>query len=452
MGKINQQEPIILLGAGLSSGLMAAYLGRRGYTVHAFERRPDPRGTDLYVGKSINLAISVRGLHAMKDVGLEDEVREMCIPMQGRMIHDRAGKTDFQFYSKDGEKAINSISRGELNLLLISTADTFDNVRFTFDTRCIGMDLETGEALLQNEVTGVLSRVKGQTVIACDGAFSGARGSLLRVPRFNFSQTYHAAAYKELSFRPKEDGSWLLERNALHIWPRGSFMLIALPNLDGSFTVTLFYPAKGLQSFEELRTAATVELFFKNEFPDAFTLMPHLAEEFFNNPTGELVTVKCDPWHFEGKCALVGDAAHAVVPFYGQGMNAAFEDCTVLNACIEVGLDWADAFAHYSDKRVANGQAIADMAVDNYFEMRDRVGDPAWRHRKSIEHALEKAFPGRYISRYEMVSFTRTPYAEALRRGQVNEEILLALAAKTPDLAQLDLSLADALIREKLDQ
>ncbi|MBK9449184.1 MAG: FAD-dependent monooxygenase [Bacteroidetes bacterium] len=450
MAKINLEAPIILLGAGLSSGLMAAYLGRRGFKVEVYERRPDPRTTDLYVGKSINLAISVRGLFAMKDVGLEDAVKEMCIPMHGRMIHDRQGNTDFQFYSKDGQKAINSISRGDLNILLINTAASFPNVSFHFDHRCVGMDLDTGEALLLNEKTGENLRVSGQTVIACDGAFSGARASLLRSPRFNFSQTYHPASYKELSFRPSEDGKWRIESNALHIWPRGSFMLIALPNMDGSFTVTLFYPAVGPDSFETLNTAEAVEAFFAKEFPDAKALIPNLAEEFFSNPTGELVTVKCDPWHFGGKCALVGDAAHAVVPFYGQGMNAAFEDCTVLNNCIVEGKDWEEVFAEYSRQRVANGQAIADMAVDNYFEMRDRVGDPNWRFRKLIEHKLEKTFPESYVSRYEMVSFTRTPYAEALRRGGINDEILHALAANLTDVEQVDLSLAEQLIKEKL--
>lgn len=450
MGKINLEEPIIILGAGLSSGLMASYLGRRGFKVEVYERRPDPRTTDLYVGKSINLAISVRGLHAMADVGLEEQVRGMCIPMNGRMIHDRQGNTDFQFYSKDGHKAINSISRGDLNILLIETADANPNVNFHFDHRCVGVDLETGEAMLVNERTGESLRVKGQAAIACDGAFSGARGSMLRSPRFNFSQTYHPASYKELSFRPTDGGGWRVEKNALHIWPRGSFMLIALPNMDGSFTVTLFYPAIGPDSFETLNSAEAVTAFFQKEFPDALALMPHLAEEFFANPTGELVTVKCDPWHHAGKCALVGDAAHAVVPFYGQGMNAAFEDCTVMNDCIAEGRNWEDVFAEYSRLRVANGQAIADMAVDNYFEMRDRVGDPAWRFRKQIEHKLEKAFPERYVSRYEMVSFTRTPYAEALRRGFINDEILFALAEGIHDVDHVDMQLADRLISEKL--
>ena len=220
--------------------------------------------------------------------------------------------------------------------------------------------------------------------------------------------------------------------------------------MDGSFTVTLFYPAVGPDSFETLNTAEAVEAFFAKEFPDAKALIPNLAEEFFSNPTGELVTVKCDPWHFGGKCALVGDAAHAVVPFYGQGMNAAFEDCTVLNNCIVEGKDWEEVFAEYSQQRVANGQAIADMAVDNYFEMRDRVGDPNWRFRKLIEHKLEKTFPESYVSRYEMVSFTRTPYAEALRRGGINDEILHALAANLTDVEQVDLSLAEQLIKEKL--
>lgn len=450
MAQINLEEPVIILGAGLSSGLMASYLGRRGFRVEVYERRPDPRTTDLYVGKSINLAISVRGLHAMADVGLEDQVRTMCIPMNGRMIHARQGNTDFQYYSKDGQKAINSISRGDLNILLINTASAHPNVSFHFDHRCVGMDLDTGEALLVNELTGANLRVKGQSIIACDGAFSGARGSMLRAPRFNFSQTYHPASYKELSFRPREDGGWRVEKNALHIWPRGSFMLIALPNLDGSFTVTLFYPAVGPDSFETLNSPEAVTAFFQKEFPDALALLPHLAEEFFANPTGELVTVKCDPWHYAGKCALVGDAAHAVVPFYGQGMNAAFEDCTVMNECIEVGKTWEEVFATYSSLRVANGQAIADMAVDNYFEMRDRVGDPAWRFRKQIEHKLEKAFPQRYVSRYEMVSFTRTPYAEALRRGFINDEILLALAQGISDVEQVDMAHADRLISEKL--
>jgi kynurenine 3-monooxygenase len=450
MAVIHPQEPIILLGAGLSSGLMASYLGRRGFKVEVYERRPDPRTTDLYVGKSITLAISVRGLHAMKDVGLEAAVKAMCIPMRGRMIHDRQGNTDLQYYSKDRLTAINSISRGDLNILLINTADANPNVTFHFDHRCTGMDLETGEAFLVNEITGANIRVKGQTVIACDGAFSGARLSLLRAPRFNFSQTYHSASYKELSIQATPDGNWRLEENCLHIWPRGSFMLIALPNLDGSFTVTLFYPAKGPESFETLNSPAAVEAFFQREFPDALGLMPQLGEEFFHNPTGELVTVKCDPWNHEGKCALVGDAAHAVVPFYGQGMNAAFEDCTVLNECIVEGKDWADVFDEYSRLRVANGHAIADMAVDNYIEMRDRVGDPAWRYRKQIEHQLEKAFPGRYISRYEMVSFTRLPYSEALRRGGINDEILHALAAKAATLEELDLVWAEQLISEKL--
>lgn len=450
MGKINREEPIILVGAGLSSALMAAYLGQRGFKVEVYERRPDPRATDLYAGKSINLAISVRGLYAMKEVGLEEAVRNMCIPMNGRMIHDREGNTDFQFYSKDGNKAINSISRGELNVLLINTADAHPNVNFHFGHRCLGFDFETGAAELYVDDTHEWKSVKGQTLIACDGAFSGARTTMMRTPRFDFSQTYHPASYKELSFHPNEKGEWKIAANALHIWPRGGFMLIALPNLDGSFTVTLFYPAVGQNSFEQLDNPERVRAFFQREFPDALELMPHLAEEFFTNPTGELVTVKCSPWHFEGKCALVGDAAHAVVPFYGQGMNAAFEDCTVLNSLIELDGDWEATFAAYSEARVANGQAIADLAVDNYIEMRDSVGNSAWRFRKEIEHTLEKAFPESYISKYEMVSFTRLPYAEALRRGKINEEILHALALKTTDPKDLDLDFAKQLIEEKL--
>lgn len=448
MGKaITKTEPIILLGAGLSGSLMAVYLARRGHKVEVYDRRPDMRKADISAGKSINLAISVRGLHAMKEVGILDQVMEMCIPMRGRMIHDRDGQTHLQPYSKDGTTAINSISRGDLNMLLMNTADAYEGIRFHFHARCVGVDMQTGEALMENTQTGVRSRVKGQTVIACDGAFSGARNSLLRTPRFDFSQTFHTHAYKELSFAPAEEGGWRVEKNALHIWPRGSFMLIALPNLDGSFTVTLFYPRHGEESFDTLDTAEKVEAFFTKEFPDALTLMPELATEFFENPTGDLVTVKCSPWSYQDKCVLVGDAAHAVVPFFGQGMNAAFEDCTYLNECLDQpGGDWESVFKAYQEKRVADGQAIADMAIENYIEMRDSVGDPVWTYRKEIEHRLEREFPGRYISRYEMVSFTRIPYAEAVRRGEINQQILDVLTEGNPAVDDVDLQKAEQLI------
>jgi kynurenine 3-monooxygenase len=451
MGKtIEFNTPVIVLGAGLSGSLMALYLARRGFQVEVYERRVDMRLQKISAGKSINLAISVRGLHAMAEVGLGDAVRAMCIPMPGRMIHALDGSTALFPYSKDGQKAINSISRLTLNQLLMDAAEAMPGVRIHFQQRCVGMDIDTGRVQLQDEHDGRLYTVEGQTVICCDGAFSGGRSSMFRSPRFDYSQEFHSAAYKELTFPPAADGSWAVEKNALHIWPRGRFMLIALPNLDGSFTVTLFYPAQGPESFEQLDTAAKVEAFFRAQFPDALALMPELGTEFFENPTGDLVTVKCSPWVYRDRLALVGDAAHAVVPFYGQGMNAAFEDCTEMNACLEGATDWADVFARYNAARVANGHAIADLAIDNYIEMRDLSGDPAWQFRKKIEHVLEREFPERYVSRYELISFTRTPYAEALRRGQVNERILRRLAEGLDNIDHLDLELARQLVIDAL--
>ena len=452
MKAINRTEPVIVLGAGLSGSLMALYLAQRGFQVEVYERRPDMRKESISAGKSINLAISVRGLHAMAEVGLADQVRDMCIPMPGRMIHPLDGSPPQLIpYSNDGRKSINSISRGHLNMLLMNEAERHPGVRIHFHQRCTGMDLETGQVTLLDERKGNNYTAQGQTVMCCDGASSGGRTAMFRSPRFDYSQAFHPAAYKELSFAPTAEGTWRLEKNALHVWPRGSFMLIALPNLDGSFTVTLFYPAKGAQSFEQLDTPAHVIAFFEKWFPDALALMPDIATEFFENPTGDLVTVKCAPWHHRGTLALFGDAAHAVVPFYGQGMNAAFEDCTAMNACLQEGhAHWDEVFAAYNAQRVANGHAIADLAIYNYFEMRDYSGDPAWQFRKKIEHKLERAFPEKYVSRYELISFTRAPYAEALHRGHLNDEILHALAEGIDDVEMVDMELAAKLIAAKL--
>jgi kynurenine 3-monooxygenase len=447
---VNKKEPIILLGAGLAGSLMALYLARRGYRVEIYERRPDMRTVEQYAGKSINLAISVRGLHAMEEVGLLDEVMKMCIPMRGRVVHDLDSQTNFQPYSKDGHTAINSISRGDLNMLLMNGADAFDNITFHFEQRCLGMDPGTGIVEMRNEATGEVRQISGQTVLACDGAFSGVRYSLQKTPRFNYSQEYHSHAYKELSFPPAKDGGWLVDKNALHIWPRGGYMLIALPNLDGSFTVTLFYPRHGKESFDQLETPEEAEAFFRREFPDALALIPDFHTEFFSNPTADLVTVRCDPWTYEDKCALVGDSAHAVVPFYGQGMNAAFEDCTVLNECLDAGDDWETILNEYGRRRVENGQAIATLAQEHYIEMRDSVDDADWLLRKDIEFRLEREFPKRYVSQYEMISFTRIPYAEAMRRGIINEQILRKLAEGIQSADEVDMAKAEQLITDLL--
>lgn len=446
-------DPIILLGSGLSGSLMAVYLAQRGFQVKLFERRPDMRRTDISAGKSINLAISVRGLSALAGVGLKSEIEKICIPMRGRVMHATDGALTYQPYSKDGVTAINSISRGDLNMKLMDLAETFPNIEIIFHQRSIGVDVKTGEVQMRDEQTGKEYSVSGQAVIACDGAFSGIRESLLRTPRFNYSQNFLGHGYKELTIPATAEGGWRMEKNALHIWPRGQYMLIALPNMDGSYTVTLFFPFEGKNSFATLQDQASVEQFFREEFPDAMALMPDLAADFFENPTGDLVTIKCAPWNYEGKVVLMGDAAHAVVPFYGQGMNAAFEDCQVLNDCLEgfTG-DWKSVFEDFSNKRVANGHAIAEMAIENYVEMRDSVGNTRWLFRKKVEHLLEHEFPGKYISRYEMISFTRIPYAESQIRGRLNDEILDALVTGIDAVEDVNLTLAQKLIEEKLSK
>lgn len=448
---MSSEKPIVLLGAGLAGSMMAAYLAKRGYRVDVYERRPDMRKVEISAGKSINLALSVRGLHALEGIGLTDEIMDMVIPMRGRVMHSIDGELTFQPYSKDETTAINSISRGGLNVKMMELADSYDNVNFYFNWRCMGVSFEDVNVRLQNMETNEMKTVEAQTIIGADGAFSGVRNSLERSPRFSYSQEFHPAAYKELTIPPTEDGGWRMEKNALHIWPRGSYMLIALPNLDGSYTVTLFYPAVGAASFESLQTAEAVTEFFQKNFPDALELMPTLTTDFFENPTGDLVTVRCDPWHYKGGVALVGDAAHAVVPFFGQGMNAAFEDCAVLDECIgEFAPDWEKIYSEYNARRVDNGQAIATMAIENYIEMRDDVGNEDWLFRKKVEHKLEQEFPGEYISRYEMVSFTRIPYAEAYRIGEINNEILDGLTQGLKSVDDLNLDTARTWINNRL--
>lgn len=447
---ILKDEPIILMGAGLAGSLMAVYLAQRGFQVEVFERRPDMRNVDISAGKSINLALSLRGLHALEEVGMKEEILSLAIPMPGRMIHSLDGNTSFQPYSKDPNKAINSVSRGELNMRLMTKAESYPNINFHFNQRCLGMDFQSGEVEMRDENTGKTYTVKGQTVIGADGAFSGVRKALQFTPRFDFSQSFLTHGYKELTIPPTAEGGHRIHKNALHIWPRGQYMLIALPNLDGSFTVTLFYPYEGEHSFSTLTSPETVMDFFESQFGDAIAHMPTLVDDFFGNPTGDLVTIRCSPWSYEGMATLVGDACHAVVPFFGQGMNAAFEDCTELNACITKygNHGWDAVYQHYDQNRIANGNAIADMALDNYIEMRDYAGDPDWQFRKKIEHILEREFPGLYISRYESVSFTRESYTLGQQRGFTNDKILKALAEGISSPDEVDLKKAEELIRK----
>src|SRR5438067_3354946 len=414
----------VLIGSGLAGGLMAAFLGRRGHEVDLFERRADPREGNIVGGRSINLALSTRGIHALEQVGLADEVLQQAIPMRGRMIHDRSGNLHFAPYDVDPTKHINSIGRAALNSTVIEAAQRYANVHVHFNHKCTDVDLEAPTAQLETEHGNVTGH--GDAVIGVDGAFSAVRKSMQgEIPSFHYDESYLAHGYKELTIPPGPDGSWRMEKNALHIWPRKSFMMIALPNPDGSFTCTLFWEFEGPRSFASTKTDDDVHRFFDGEFPDAVPLMPALLEDFKNNPTGSLVTIRCAPWYYKDKVTLVGDAAHAVVPFYGQGMNAAFEDCVVLDECLAEFPDNRErAFAEYFVRRKENADALADLAIDNFIEMRDKTASKTFRAKKKLDHALEAALPGIYLPLYTMVTFTRIPYAEAAQRARRQDSII----------------------------
>ena len=413
-----------LIGSGLAGGLLAAYLGRRGYDVDLYERRADPREGNIVGGRSINLAISTRGIHALEQIGIADEALRYAIPMRGRMIHDKFGALHFAPYDVDPKKCINSIGRVSLNTTVIEAAQRHANVRVHFNHKCTDVDLTEAVCRLETE-TGKLT-VRGDAVIGVDGAFSVVRASMQRnIDNFQYNESYLAHGYKELVIPPAPDGSWRLEKNALHIWPRKSFMMIALPNPDGSFTCTLFWEFEGPRSFATTKTDDDVRRFFNEEFPDAVPLMPTLLEDFKNNPTGSLVTIRCAPWYYRDRVCLLGDAAHAVVPFYGQGMNAAFEDCIMLDECLDKFADNREsAFAEYFERRKENADALADLAIGNFIEMRDKTASRTFRAKKKLDHLLEAALPGVYLPLYTMVTFTRVPYAQAARRARLQDRIL----------------------------
>ncbi|MBA3963163.1 MAG: FAD-dependent monooxygenase [Chthoniobacterales bacterium] len=421
-------EKFLLVGSGLAGGLLAGFLGRRGYEVDLFERRSDPRAGNTVGGRSINLALSTRGIHALQQLGLADEVLRQAIPMRGRMIHDKDGALHFSSYDRDPAKCINSVGRDVLNTVVIEAAQRYPNVRVLFNQRCHKVDLETPAAHFVETETNSVSTATADAIIGVDGAFSTVRGAMQRLSRFEYSQTYLPHGYKELTIPPGADGSWQMEKNALHIWPRRSFMMIALPNPDGSFTCTLFWEFDGQRSFATTKTDDEVRRFFAEEFPDAVPLMPTLLEDYRTNPTGSLVTIRCAPWTYEDKVALLGDASHAVVPFYGQGMNAAFEDCVVFDECLaEFPNERKRAFTEYFTRRKKNADALADLAVHNFVEMRDKTASPSFRAKKKLDHALEGLLPRLYLPLYTMVSFTRIPYADAARRARVQDTIVFSI-------------------------
>jgi kynurenine 3-monooxygenase len=423
MSSTSTKESVTILGGGLVGSLLALLLAQRGYPVQVHEARPDPRAHGYTGGRSINLALSDRGWRALELAGLAPQVRELAIAMHGRMMHSETGELTFQPYGQAGQ-AIYSVSRGLLNMALMDAAEQFAHVRYHFGQRCREVDLKSRTLTLQS-ADGELAQVHPEILIGADGAFSGLRQAMQRTDRFNYSQQYIDYGYKELTIPPQPDGSHAMEKHALHIWPRHNFMLIALPNPDGSFTCTLFFPFAGEPSFAGLVDREGVQKFFGTYFADAVALMPDYLDEYFANPTSSLVTVRCDPWVVGTDTALIGDAAHAIVPFYGQGMNCGFEDCRVLLELLEQhGGAWGPALWAYQWSRLANANAIADLALQNFIEMRDLVADPKFLLRKKIEAKLHRLFPDRWVPLYTMVTFSHLPYAEALRIGRLQDTIM----------------------------
>lgn len=426
------KEKIVLVGGGLSGSLLAICLAKRGFKVELYERRPDMRIEGYVGGRSINLALSLRGIEALRKVGLDEKVLNDAIPMNGRMMHNVKGELTYQPYGIEGQY-INSVSRAGLNLKLLELADEHENVSLFFDHTCIDADLKNNKVMLKRKDNSTIE-VSGDIMFGTDGAFSAIRSEMQKNIRFNYSQTYENYGYKELEIVPGKETLFQIEKNALHIWPRGEFMMIALPNLDGSFTCTLFLGYEGEKSFEKLKTEEQVMEFFKQYFPDAIPLMPNLIQDFFDNPIGNLVTVKCAPW-VKNKFALVGDAAHAIIPFYGQGMNCSFEDVSELDEMIEKHYpNWDLVLETYQNLRIVNANAIADLACKNFVEMRDLVGRQEFMKFKQVEHDLVANYSEYFKSQYELVTFSTSPYSYALQQGYINEKIINEIIDKNLDV------------------
>jgi kynurenine 3-monooxygenase len=443
-------KSITLVGAGLTGPLLAISLVQRGFHVQIYERRPDMRRVRASAGRSINLAVSRRGIHALREAGLWDEMRRIIVPMKGRMMHSLSSALTFQPYGKNDTEVINSISRADLNVALMNAAEG-RGVAIHFGERCIGFDVATGVVRFRNDETGRETTVDSEVVIGTDGSASAIRLEMQRLSQFGLSQEYLDYGYKEFTITAGLGGKHMLEPNALHIWPRGSYMLIALPNIDGTFACILFLPFEGKESFATLDTGEKALEFFAERFPDAVPWMPQLKENYSNNPTGSMVTIKCSPWHVDGKALLLGDAAHAIVPFFGQGMNCAFEDCTLFLELLDRhGPDWPKLFVDFERVRKTNTDAIADLALENFIEMRDRVADPRFLFKKRVELALEVKYPRLFVPKYAMVTFHRVPYSVALARGKIQDRLLTELCDSIARIEDLDWQKADLLIRRDL--
>ncbi len=447
------QQKITLIGAGLVGSLCAVFLAKRGYQVEIFERRADMRQEKISAGRSINLALANRGIHPLKKAGLMQQVEKMLIPMKGRMIHSLEGEQTLQPYGQTEAEVIYSVSRADLNILCMNAAEKEGNVTIHFNQNCLAVNFESNEILFRDEITGKEYQHNFEHIIGTDGSASAVREAIHQKESANNNLEPLGHSYKELSIPADKDGNFQMDPNALHIWPRGGYMLIALPNMDASFTVTLFMPNEGEISFDAVKNKTQLQQFFQQHFPDTLAIMPDLSDEFFNNPTGKLATVRCSPWHYQDKALLIGDAAHAIVPFHGQGMNCGFEDVFEFDCLIkQYSGDWLKIFAHTEIQRKPNADAIADMAIENYITMRDSVRDEKYLLKNSLAFELEKRFPDYFCPRYSMVMFHRLPYQEALRRGKIQDEILDELAKDIIEISQVDFSFAQTIIESRLSK
>jgi kynurenine 3-monooxygenase len=459
---MNKDDKILIIGAGLCGSLLALRLAQRGFMVNVYESRPDLRTTDISAGRSINLSLSGRGLKALRLCGMEAKAKEICIPMFGRLMHDTEGNTFSSDYSGRDNECINSISRGELNAILLDAAEAHENVALYFNKQCEKVDIENNIAHFVDYKTKEKFSVHADVIFGGDGAGSSLRKSYVaeRAFLFSYSQAYLNHGYKELEIPADVSGKHQISNAHLHIWPRGDFMLIALPNMDGSFTVTLFLSYnEGEFNFENLTTEEKITEFFEKEFPDALALIPNIKEEFINNPTGPLGTIKCAPWSYQNKTLLIGDSSHAIVPFYGQGMNASFEDVYVLDEILDQNLgSWEAVFKAYQNTRKKDTDAIADLAIDNFHEMRNHVANPIFKEKRIVEMNLEKTFPTEYFSKYSMVTFKEhIGYNEAMVRGRAQDKALLNLITSNaistaPDMGKEELKVVLKKVQQKTEE